>query len=79
MCYRVSIYDKSKKRVATYEKIHTVKYISPIFGEDVVVTGEEMLTHSFPTGTSYQLLSDDGNYSIDLSVIGTFEVTKVCY
>lgn len=38
-----------------------------------------MLTHYFPTDCNYQLLSDSGNYSIDSSVIGTFEVTKVCY
>lgn len=76
--YKVSIYNKSKKQVAVYDRIHTIKYLD-ILGEIVTVTGEEMLTHSFPTTCNYQLLSNDGNYSIDESVIGTIEITKVVY
>lgn len=76
--YKVSIYNKSKKMVATYEQIHTIKY-TDILGETIVVTGEDILTHSFPTSRNFQLLSNDGNYCIDSSVIGTFEVKKVVY
>lgn len=75
--YKVSIYNKAKKLISVYERIHTVKYTNGF--TETIVTGEEMLTHYFPTGCFYQLLSDNGNYSIDASVIGTFEVSKVCY
>lgn len=76
--YRVSIYDKSRKKIASYERIHTICYIN-IIGENISVSGEEMLTHSFPTDRNYHLLSDDGNFSVDKSIIGTFEITKVVY
>ncbi len=76
--YRVSIYDKSKKLVASYEKIHTIKYIDAAL-DQCVVSGNEIASHFFPTSTAYQLLSDDGNYSIDASIVGTFEVNKVVY
>ena len=75
--YKVSIYNKSKKLISVYERIHTVKYSNGVI--DTVITGEEMLSHYFPTNCNYQLLSDSGNYSIDSSVIGTFEVAKVVY
>lgn len=76
--YRIQIYNKSKKLIATYDRIHTVKYVD-VFGEPVTVSGVEMLTHNFPTFVNYQLLSNDGNYSIDRSIIGTFEVRNVIY
>ncbi len=76
--YRVSIYNKSKKMVAVYDRISTIKY-SDFLGDVIVVEGEEILKHSFPTSCNYQLLSDNGNYSIDKSIIGTFEVSKVIY
>lgn len=78
LMYKVSIYNKSKKMVAVYDKIHTIKYVD-ILGEIITVSGEEIMTHNFPTTRNYQLLSDDGNYSIDESIIGTFEITKVVY
>ena len=62
--------------VATYLDIHTVKYID-FLGDSISVTGEDLLTHEFPTSRDYHLFSKDGNYSIDHSVIGTFEVVKV--
>ncbi len=76
--YRISIYYKSKKLISVYDSIHTVKY-TDVLGDTIEITGSEMLTHHFPTDVSYHLLSDQGNYSIDKSVIGTFEVTKVVY
>lgn len=75
--YNVSIYDKSKKLICTYENIHTIKLLNGM--REVVVTGDELLSYYFPTiEWNYQLVSDNGNYSIDSSIIGTFEVTKVC-
>lgn len=68
-CTRFPFITNLKKLISVYERIHTV----------ITITGEEMLTHHFPTDCNYQLISDNGNYSIDSSVIGTFEVTKVCY
>ncbi len=76
--YRIQIYNKSKKLISTYERIHTIKYWN-VLGEETVVSGPEILTHRFPATMNYQLLSDDGNYCIDKSVIGTFEVSKVVY
>lgn len=76
--YKIQIYNTSKKIISTYDRIHTVKY-KDLLGEPVIVSGSDMLTHEFPTSVNYQLLSDEGNYSIDKSVIGTFEVKKVIY
>lgn len=42
--YRVSIYDKSKKLVASYEKIHTIKYIDAAL-DQCVVSGNEIASH----------------------------------
>lgn len=75
--YKVSIYNKSNKQVAVYERIHTIIY-NDFIGENVI-TGDNMLTHHFPTNFNYHLLSDSGNYSIDESVIGTLEISKVVY
>lgn len=76
--YRVSIFDKNKKHVCSFEKIHTVKYCD-VLDDEYVVTGDDLLSHHFPTNVNYQLLADDGNYSVDASVIGTFEVIRVTY
>lgn len=73
--FQVAIYDPKKRLVATYANIHTIKYIN-ILGETVIVAGDEMLTHEFSLYADYHLYSDDGNYAISKSVIGTFEVTK---
>lgn len=72
--YNIKIFNKSKKMVATYRNIETVKYVD-ILGESIIVSGDELLTHEFPTKSDYHLYSKDGNYSIDSSVIGTFEVS----
>lgn len=72
--YTVKVYDKSKKLIETYRDIHTVVYVD-VLGETITVTGVDLLTHFFPTYCSYQLLASNGNYSIDKSIIGTFEVT----
>lgn len=73
--HRVTIYNKSNKQDDFYEHIHTIRHVDAL-GETQIITGDELLTHEFPTHCSYQLLSDSGNYCIDKSVIGTFEVTK---
>ncbi len=74
--YKVSIYNKSKKIVATYTDIDTVKYID-ILGDSISISGDKLLTHEFPTNVDYHLFSKNGNFSIDRSVIGTFEVVKL--
>lgn len=73
--FQVAIYDPKKRLIATYANIHTIKYLD-VLSETVTVSGDEMLTHWFPSDVNYHLYSDDGNYSISKSVIGTFEVTK---
>lgn len=73
--FQVSIYDKSKRRVAVYDNIHTINYVN-VLGESVSVSGEELLTHVFPTSYNLQLLADSGNYCVDASIIGTVEIVK---
>ena len=73
--YTVEVYNKNKKLIETYHNIHTITYIDTL-GEKNIVTGDDLLTHYFPPYNSYQLLADKGNYSIDNSVIGTFEITS---
>lgn len=73
--FQVAIYDKSKKRVAVYENIHTINYVD-VFGDALSISGDELLTHVFPTSCNLQLLSDGGNYCIDASIIGTVEITR---
>lgn len=79
MEYKVSVYNKSNKQFATYDRIHTINCVNGLGDVEETVTGQEMLTHTFLTGYGYQLLSDNGNYSIDPSVIGTIQVEKVVY
>lgn len=43
--YKISIYNKFKKLISVYDRIHTVKYSNGF--EDTIVTGEEILTHYF--------------------------------
>ena len=73
--YTVEVYNKNKKLIETYHNIHPITYIDTL-GEKNIVTGDDLLTHYFPPYNSYQLLADKGNYSIDKSVIGTFEITS---
>ena len=73
--YTVEVYNKNKKLIETYHNIHTITYIDTL-GEKNIVTGDDLLTHYFPPYNSYQLLADKGNYAIDKSVIGTFEITS---
>ena len=56
--------------------MYTVEVYIDTLGEKNIVTGDDLLTHYFPPYNSYQLLADKGNYSIDKSVIGTFEITS---
>lgn len=79
MCYKVSVYNKSNKQFATYDKIHTINCVNGLGDVEETITGEDMLTHTFLTGYDYQLLSDTGNYAISSSVIGTMQVEKVVY
>ena len=73
--YTVTIYDKSKKIFKTYHSIHTIKYFDRLIEHDwISVSGNDILTYHFPLNFTYQLLSDRGNFSIDSSMIGSFEI-----
>ena len=73
--YRITIYNLQKKVFKTYEHIHTVKYFSVLQNWDTF-TGEEIMTHQFPCLCSYQLIGDNGNYSIDRSIIGSLDIER---
>lgn len=75
--YTVTIYDTSMKKFKSYSSIHTIKYFDNIIESDwITVTGDDILTHHFPFNCNYQLLADNGNYSISSSIIGSFEIQK---
>lgn len=74
--YIVTIYDINKKIFKTYKYIHTIKYFS-VLQDWESVTGEEILTHTFPGLCSYQLIGDDRNYSIDRSLVGSIEIERL--
>lgn len=72
--YTVSILDKSKKIIRTYEHINKITYSDYI--DDVVVSGEEMLTHCFPLDYTLRLYSSTGNYVVSGDIIGALEIEK---
>lgn len=72
--YTVSILDKSKKIIRTYEHISKITYSDYI--DDVVVNGEEILTHRFPLDCTLRLYSSTGNYVVSSDIIGTLEIEK---
>ena len=74
MKFTVLIFDTSVKHIKTYHDIKKISYIDAL-GELICVSDYDFLTYKFPTDCNYQLLSENGNYNIDKSVIGTFEVT----
>lgn len=71
--YNVTIYNVNKKIFKTYNHIHTIKYFS-VLQEWESVSGEEILTHTFPNFCSYQLIGNGRNYSIDKSLVGSVEI-----
>lgn len=73
--YTVTIFDKTKKIFKTYHDITQIMYFD-IVDDWVSVPESNFLTHAFPTNCSYQLLSNSGNYNIDSSIIGSFELEK---
>ena len=72
--FTVSIMDKSKKSVRTYEHITKITYSDLV--DDVVVENADILTHQFPIDYELHLYSETGNYVISPDVIGTFEIEK---
>lgn len=72
--FTVSIMDKSKKTVRTYEHITKITYSDLI--DDVVVESADILTHQFPIDYELHLYSATGNYVISPDVIGTLEIKK---
>jgi len=74
--YSVTIYDTQKKKFKTYEHIHTIKYFSLLQKWEVFTDDKEILNHPFPCLCSYQLISDNANYCIDRSIIGSIEIKR---
>lgn len=72
--FTISVMDKSKKSVRTYEHINKITYSDMV--DDVVVENEKILTHDFPLDFTLHLYSESGNYAISPDVIGTFEIVK---
>ena len=73
MNYSVLIFDTSARHIKTYHDILKIQYFD-ILDSWIDVPKSEFLTYKFPTDCNYQLLSEKGNYNIDKSIIGTFEV-----
>lgn len=72
--YTVSILDKSKKVIRTYEHISKITYSDYI--DDVVVGEEEMLTHCFPLDCTLRMYSSMGNYVVSGDIIGALEIEE---
>lgn len=72
--FTISIMDKSKKSVRTYEHINKITYSDLI--DEVVVENDAILTYNFPIGFDLHLYSNTGNYVISCDVIGTLEIQK---
>ncbi len=74
--YIVTIYDKSKKKFRSYQHITSIEYLTVYDDDWIAVSGEEILSHFFPSDAGYHLMSDTGNYSIEHSLVGSVEVEK---
>ncbi|MDE6056310.1 MAG: hypothetical protein K2G55_21700 [Lachnospiraceae bacterium] len=72
--FTVTILDKSKKQLRTYK--HITKIVYNNFIEEVVLEGDEILSHPFALTAPLHLYSDSGNYVISNDIIGTLEVEK---
>ena len=73
--FTVTILDKSRKHLRTYK--HITKIVYNIYGEEVMLEGNEILSHSFAlTGQAIHFYSTSGNYVVSNDIIGTLEVEK---
>lgn len=72
--FTVTIFEKSKKILRTYQHINKITYSNLI--DDVVLEGDSILSHEFDLCCTLHLFSDTGNYTIDAKVIGTLEIDK---
>lgn len=72
--YTITILEKSKKTLRTYQHISKITYSDLL--DDVVLEGECILTHSFPTNMDLHFYSATGNYTISGDIIGTIEIEK---
>lgn len=72
--YTVSIMDKSKKSVRTYEHINKIAYSDLV--DEVVVENNDILTYNFPIDFDLHLYSDTGNYVVSSDIIGALEIKK---
>ncbi|WP_024348185.1 hypothetical protein [Lacrimispora indolis] len=74
--YTVTILEKSKKTLRTYQHINKIVYSDLV--EDIVLENGSILTHSFPLGSilNLYLFSENGNYTVFADIIGTLEIEK---
>jgi hypothetical protein len=70
----VTILDKSKKHLRTYKHITKIVYNNHV--EEVVLEGDEILSHYFALTKPLHLYSDSGNYVVSNDIIGTLEIEK---
>ena len=64
----------SNRKAFDMENVVKVEYCD--YGGDVVVTGEELLTHQYPLGFTLRLYSDSRSYTTDGESIVGIEVVK---
>lgn len=72
--YTVTILEKSKKTLRTYQGIVKVMYFDLV--DDIVLEGDAILTHTFPTDMDLHFYSATGNYTVSGDIIGTIEIEK---
>lgn len=72
--YAVTILEKSKKTLRTYQHITKIMYYDLLDG--VILEGDAILTHNFPTNMDLHLYSSTGNYTVSGDIIGTIEIEK---
>lgn len=72
--YTITILEKSNKILRVFEHIVRVTYSDLV--EDIVLEGDNILTHSFPLGLDLHFYSSTGNYIVSGDIIATLEIQK---
>lgn len=70
--YTVTILEKSKKVLRTYEHIN--KIICDDLTSELILEGDAILTHQYKFINYLFLFSEIGNYTILSDIIGTLEI-----
>lgn len=72
--FTVTIFDKSKKQFRTY--LHIEKIIYRNYFDDVILEGDDILSHKFALTGDLHLYSSSGNYTVSNGIIGALEIEK---